>query len=78
MKNNTAECVLLSPDDYVQLMEELNDARLLTLATERLENLDSQKLVPAEAVYAELGIDENNLADSEVYEQADKRNKKYN
>ncbi len=68
MKNNTAECVLLSPEDYVQLMEELNDARLLTLATERLENLDSSKLVPAKVVYADIGIDENNLADFEEVE----------
>ena len=29
MKNNVAECVLLSPDEYVQIMDELEDARLL-------------------------------------------------
>ena len=29
MKNNMAECVLLSPEEYVRLMDELNDARLL-------------------------------------------------
>ena len=33
MKNNTAECVLLSPEEYVRLMDEVNDARLLTIAT---------------------------------------------
>ena len=27
MKNNTAECVLLSPEEYVRLMDEVNDAR---------------------------------------------------
>ena len=32
MKNNAPECVLLSPDEYVSLMDEVNDARLLTLA----------------------------------------------
>lgn len=26
MKNNTAECVLLSPEEYVKLMNEVNDA----------------------------------------------------
>ena len=35
MKNNTAECVLLSPDEYVRLMDEVNDARLLAIATAR-------------------------------------------
>ena len=29
MKNNTAECVLLSPDEYIRLMDELNDAAAL-------------------------------------------------
>ena len=38
MKNNTAECVLLSPEEYVRLMDEVNDARLLTIATERMVN----------------------------------------
>lgn len=28
MKNNTAECVLLSPDEYIRLLDEINDARL--------------------------------------------------
>lgn len=36
MKNNAAECVLLSPEQYVQLLDEVNDARLLALASERM------------------------------------------
>lgn len=36
MKNNSAECVLLSPEQYVQLLDEVNDARLLALASERM------------------------------------------
>ncbi len=32
MKNNSAECVLMSPEEYVKLMDEVNDARLLSLA----------------------------------------------
>ena len=31
MKNNAAECVLLSPDEYVRIMDELNDARLVAI-----------------------------------------------
>ena len=27
MKNNSAECVLMSPEEYVHLMDEVNDAR---------------------------------------------------
>ena len=40
MKNNTAECVLLSPEEYVRLMDELNDARLLAVASERMAHYD--------------------------------------
>ncbi len=32
MKNNAAECVLMSPEEYLRLMDEVNDARLLAVA----------------------------------------------
>ena len=28
MKNNAPECVLLSPEEYINLLDEVNDARL--------------------------------------------------
>lgn len=40
MKNNAPECVLLSPDDYNHLIERLEDAELLALASERSNNID--------------------------------------
>ncbi len=61
MKNNTAECVLLSPDEYVQLMDELNDARLLALAAERMANFDPATLIPEEKVWDRLGITDEDL-----------------
>ena len=42
MKNNAPECVLLSPDEYVSLMDEVNDARLLTLAVKRMEKCNPE------------------------------------
>lgn len=33
MKSNSAECVLMSPEEYVRLMDEVNDARLLAEAS---------------------------------------------
>ena len=45
MKNNAAECVLLSPEEYTRLMDELNDARLLSLASERMASSDSDDLI---------------------------------
>ena len=40
MKNNEAEVVLLPPQEYVELMDILNDYELLSLAMERMEHYD--------------------------------------
>ena len=61
MKNNIAECVLLSPEEYMSLMDEVNDARLLTLASERMENAEPAAFIPAEHLYDELGITQEAL-----------------
>ena len=61
MKNNVAECVLLSPEEYVRLMDEVNDARLLALASERMANYDPAALVPEEKVWERLGITQEDL-----------------
>lgn len=61
MKNNAAECVLLSPEEYTRLMDELNDARLLAIANTRLQNVDPTAAVPVSDVCRELGITEEDL-----------------
>ncbi len=61
MKNNTAECVLLSPDEYIQLIDEVNDARLLTMAANRMAKADPSSFIPAEQLYAEMGITQADL-----------------
>lgn len=61
MKNNTAECVLLSPDEYIQLIDEVNDARLLTMAANRMAKADPSSFVSAEQFYAEMGITQADL-----------------
>ena len=35
MKNNSPECVLLSPEEYLRLIDEVNDAKLAALAAQR-------------------------------------------
>ena len=42
MKNNEAECVLLSPQRYNDLMERIENAELLAVAHERLRNFDPE------------------------------------
>ena len=61
MKNNSAECVLMSPDEYVKLMDEVNDARLLSIANERMQKFNPANLISSEDLYKELGIAEEDL-----------------
>ena len=62
MKNNTAECVLISPDEYVRLMDELNDARLLAVASERMAHFDPSTLISEEEMNRRLGVTEDDLS----------------
>ncbi len=68
MKNNIAECVLLSPEEYVRLMDELNDARLLAVASERMNHFDPSKLISEEEMNNRLGVTESDLTDSDEVE----------
>lgn len=68
MKNNTPECVLLSPEEYTRMVDEINDAKLLNLANERMKSSDLSQAVPAEDVYRRLGITESDFADYEDVE----------
>ena len=63
MKNNAAECVLLSPEEYVRLMDEVNDARLLAAATERMAHYDPSALISEEEMNRRLGVTAADLAD---------------
>ncbi len=56
MKNNVPECVLLSPDEYIRLLDEASDARLLAAATERMAHYDPATLISQEQVDRELGF----------------------
>ncbi len=68
IKNNTAECVLLSPNEYMSIINELNDVKLLAIASERLSNFNPDNLIPSETVYKKFGIDSNNLSDNDEVE----------
>ncbi|MCM1365111.1 MAG: type II toxin-antitoxin system Phd/YefM family antitoxin [Faecalibacterium sp.] len=68
MKNNTAECVLLSPDEYIRMMDEVNDARLLTIAAERMANYNPDATLSESEMNSRLGITSDDLADFEGVE----------
>lgn len=68
MKNNTAECVLMSPEQYMALMDELNDARLLATAIDRMEDFNPDTLISQEESNRRLGITEEDLKGFEEVE----------
>lgn len=68
MKNNTAECVLLSPEEYVRLMDEVNDARLLALASERMSHYDPKTAISEDEMNCRLGITDEDLEGFEEVE----------
>ena len=48
-------------EEHMGLADEVNDARLLDLAAERMAKADSAAFVPAEHLYEELGITQDSL-----------------
>ena len=65
MKNNIAECVLLSPETYKEMIDELEDMRLAVSAAKRLEHMESSNLIPAHEVHHRLGISQEDLDNME-------------
>lgn len=61
MKNNSPEVVLVSPDEYIQIMDELNDYKLLTIAIERMANYDPSTLISEDEMRRRLGITQEEL-----------------
>ena len=68
MKNNAAECVLMSPQEYVRLMDEINDARLLAEAAARMSHFDPDTLLSDEQINEALGLSPEDYADTSEVE----------
>ena len=48
-------------EEYMGFVDEVNDAKLMALASERMAMADSSQFVPAERLYEELGITQDDL-----------------
>lgn len=68
MKNNVPECVLLSPEEYIRLLDEVNDARLLAEATQRMAHFDRSKTLSQEQVDQEMGFQPSDYENAEEIE----------
>ena len=66
LKNNIPTCVLLTPEAYEQMLETMENYRLLVEAEKRLENAKDTDFVPSEQAMQELGISEADLKEVEV------------
>ena len=61
MKNNVAEVVLVPPDEYVEIMDTINDYLLLTMAVERMSSYNPDTLISEEEMDKHLGITQDEL-----------------
>lgn len=61
VKNNVPECVLLSPQEYEALLEELEDAQLLAQAEKRESDPLNQKTYSLEDIMKENGITKEDI-----------------
>lgn len=62
LKNNSPACVLMSPDRYRTLIDELEDMRVCALASERLAN-DTETTYSHEDVWGKYNISDEELVD---------------
>ncbi len=64
VKNNTPACVLVSPDDFAQMLEDSENYALLLEATKRMEHV--QQTIPLEQIVHEFGITKEELDATKV------------
>jgi PHD/YefM family antitoxin component YafN of YafNO toxin-antitoxin module len=66
LKNNTPACVLLNPEVYEQMLETIEEYRLLLEAERRMEKAKQEDFIPQEKVLSELDINKADLDDTDV------------
>lgn len=66
LKNNTPACVLLNPEVYEQMLETIEEYRLLLEAERRMEKAKPEDFIPQEKVLSELGINKADLDNTDV------------
>lgn len=66
LKNNTPTCVLLTPEVYEQMLEIIEEYRLLLEAEKRMENAKPEDFIPQDKVLSELGINKADFDKADV------------
>lgn len=65
LKNNQPSAIILSPEEYTRLTEIEEDYFLLLEAQKRIEENGSKNTLSFDAVMSNLGIEEDELSDTE-------------
>ena len=60
-ENDNAVCMLMAPQEYIRMSDREDNIKLRAVAEDRLKHLDMSKLIPAEDVYRELGITQEDI-----------------
>lgn len=66
LKNNTPACVLITPENYEEMLEIIEDYKLLIEAEQRTVNSKEEDYISNDIVMSELGINLKDLEDIEV------------
>lgn len=66
MKNNKPECILLSPEEYAEMIDNFNDLELLLDAVQRTSKYDKSDLFTQEEVDKIFGFNSIDLDDDEI------------
>lgn len=66
VKNNKPACVLLSPEEYQRMLDEMEDYALLKEALERLENHDPSSNITQEELLKKFNITQKMPDETEV------------
>ena len=68
LRRNEPECVLMSPKNYQEIMEELENLRDYKLATERLKEAEGAPRIPQEEILKDLNITQEMIDNAEDIE----------
>lgn len=67
-KNNVPECILISPEQYKNMLDELEDLQLIALSDERMKNYDSERLLSSEEINKKYDYNDPDIADADEIE----------
>lgn len=68
IKNNMPECVLLSPEEYIKIIDQLEEAELLKMAVSRIEKNDPANNIPIEKIMEKYNITREDIESMEEVE----------